>query len=64
MVIRREDDVLRIVVRDDGVGGADPTRGSGLAGLDDRVSGVDGRLEVASPLGGPTVVTAEVPCVS
>lgn len=64
VVIRREADVLRIVVRDDGVGGADPTRGSGLAGLSDRVSGVDGRLEVASPPGGPTVVTAEVPCES
>ncbi len=57
--------VLR--VHDDGVGGAsvrapDPTgRGSGLAGLTDRLSGVDGTLQVVSPAGGPTVVTVTIP---
>jgi len=56
---------LRIVVRDDGVGGASvATRGSsssGLAGLTDRVHAVDGRLDVRSPTGGPTVVTVDLP---
>ncbi|MFL6072641.1 MAG: sensor histidine kinase [Mycobacteriales bacterium] len=54
-------DTLLLRVTDDGVGGADPARGSGLAGLAQRVSTVDGRLDVASPPGGPTVVTATLP---
>jgi signal transduction histidine kinase len=64
VVIRRDSGLLRITVGDDGTGGADPARGSGLRGLADRVSGVDGRLSVASPPGGPTVLTAELPCGS
>ena len=64
MVVRRRDGLLRIVVSDDGIGGADGTRGTGLRGLADRVSGVDGRLFVDSPAGGPTVLTVELPCVS
>lgn len=48
-------------VTDDGVGGADPTRGTGLTGLRDRVGAVDGRMLVSSPPGGPTVVTIELP---
>lgn len=55
---------LVVEVRDDGVGGADLAGGSGLAGLADRVASVDGRLVVASPKGGPTVVRAELPCGS
>jgi signal transduction histidine kinase len=50
-----------ISVVDDGVGGADPDRGTGLRGLADRVSGVDGQLSVDSPVGGPTVLTVELP---
>jgi signal transduction histidine kinase len=53
--------VLRLEVTDDGVGGADAARGSGLAGLAQRVSTVDGRIEVSSPSGGPTTVTVELP---
>jgi len=53
--------VLRLVVSDDGVGGADAGRGSGLAGLAQRVSTVDGRIDVVSPAGGPTTVTVELP---
>jgi signal transduction histidine kinase len=64
VVVRRLDGVLRIVVTDDGVGGADPMAGTGLRGLADRVSGVDGRLHVDSPAGGPTVLTVELPCAS
>ncbi|MGH3785484.1 MAG: sensor histidine kinase [Pseudonocardiaceae bacterium] len=57
-------DILHLVVLDDGVGGADPAAGTGLAGLADRVSGVDGRLELDSPPGGPTVLSVELPCAS
>jgi signal transduction histidine kinase len=64
VVVRRLDESVRIVITDDGVGGADPAAGSGLSGLADRVSGVDGRLWVDSPAGGPTVLTVELPCVS
>ncbi len=56
---------LRIVVRDNGRGGAAVNRNgassSGLAGLADRVSAVDGRLSIASPAGGPTAVTVDLP---
>ncbi|MEV7025249.1 sensor histidine kinase [Kitasatospora sp. NPDC093558] len=53
---------LRLVVSDDGVGGADPARGSGLTGLRQRAASVDGTLSVLSPLGGPTTLTVELPC--
>ncbi len=62
-VVRRGD-VLRVEVRDDGQGGADPSKGTGLRGLSDRVAGVDGRLTVESPPGGGTTLIAEVPCGS
>jgi signal transduction histidine kinase len=52
---------LTVMVSDDGIGGADAT-GAGLSGLADRVSGVDGRLTVESPSGGPTIIAAELPC--
>jgi signal transduction histidine kinase len=53
---------LRVEVEDDGVGGADLAKGHGLAGLADRVAGLDGTLSVDSPVGGPTRVVAELPC--
>ncbi len=52
---------LRIVVADDGVGGADSNRGSGLRGLEDRVAAIGGSLAVESPVGGGTRVVAEIP---
>jgi signal transduction histidine kinase len=52
---------LTVMVSDDGIGGADQ-HGQGLSGLADRVSGVDGRLSVESPSGGPTIIAAELPC--
>ena len=55
---------LRVEVRDDGIGGAVGTLGSGLRGLADQVDGLGGRLSVVSPAGRGTVVTAELPCVS
>jgi signal transduction histidine kinase len=54
------DGMLLLDVTDDGAGGADPS-GSGLSGLAQRVSTVDGRLEIVSPPGGPTRVTVELP---
>jgi signal transduction histidine kinase len=55
------DGVLRLCVTDDGVGGADPAAGTGLLGLRDRVDALDGRLEIDSPVGGGTVLTAILP---
>jgi signal transduction histidine kinase len=52
---------LLLSVSDDGIGGADPDHGTGLAGLRQRVRTVDGRLDISSPPGGPTVVTIELP---
>jgi signal transduction histidine kinase len=52
---------LRVEVRDDGVGGADPAVGSGMAGIARRLAVFDGTLDVASPTGGPTVVTLTMP---
>ncbi|SEE75593.1 sensor histidine kinase [Streptomyces sp. Ag109_O5-10] len=57
----RTADRLMLQVVDDGVGGADTARGSGLAGLAERLDAVDGILVVDSPVGGPTRVTAELP---
>ncbi|MFE2322678.1 sensor histidine kinase [Streptomyces sp. NPDC059385] len=53
---------LFLEVRDDGRGGADPSAGSGLTGLADRVSVLDGRLALTSPPGGPTLLRVEFPC--
>jgi signal transduction histidine kinase len=55
---------LTVQVRDDGRGGADPARGSGLSGLADRVAAAGGTVSLASPPGGPTVVHVELPCAS
>jgi signal transduction histidine kinase len=56
--------LLSVEVGDDGRGGAVSHAGGGLAGLDDRVRAVEGRLRVSSPAGGPTVLLAELPCAS
>ena len=58
----RDDGVLLVEVRDDGVGGAEAAAGSGLQGLRDRVGALGGSLVVDSPPGGPTAVTAVLPC--
>ncbi|MFG2877058.1 histidine kinase [Streptomyces sp. NPDC048337] len=58
----RRGDVLTVTVTDDGVGGADPGRGTGLVGLRKRVGSVDGTIMISSPPGGPTVITVELPC--
>jgi signal transduction histidine kinase len=56
-----DDGCLRVCVEDDGIGGADPSTGSGLRGLRDRVDALDGRLDVHSPLGEGTTITVEMP---
>jgi len=60
--LRYTDGMLRIGVSDNGHGGADPARGSGLRGIERRLAAFDGVLAVSSPPGGPTAVTMEIPC--
>ncbi|MFE1070104.1 histidine kinase [Streptomyces sp. NPDC058783] len=61
VTVLRDENLLRINVTDDGIGGADPARGSGISGLRDRVRAVDGHLTLSSPVGGPTVVDVTLP---
>ena len=58
---RRDGHVL-VEVSDDGVGGADPSKGSGLNGLADRISALEGRLGIRSERAHGTVLRAEIPC--
>ena len=56
-----EDDMLLLSVRDDGSGGADATRGSGLTGLRDRIEALGGRIQIESQTGSGTVIEVEIP---
>jgi signal transduction histidine kinase len=60
--MRHERGMLRVDVTDDGHGGAAPSPGSGLHGIERRLAAFDGILALNSPPGGPTVVTMEIPC--
>jgi signal transduction histidine kinase len=62
LTARHERGRLVIDVHDDGGGGADPARGSGLTGLADRLAVLDGTLTITSPAGGPTALFLEIPC--
>ncbi|MBB6032616.1 sensor histidine kinase [Phytomonospora endophytica] len=62
--VKRAGDLLRITITDDGKGGADEQRGSGLSGLKGRVAAHDGTARVSSPVGGPTIIDVELPCGS
>ena len=64
VTVHQVDNRLRVVVTDDGQGGATPDSGSGLRGLAQRTAAVDGTLTIHSPPGGPTTITAELPCES
>ena len=59
--VAEQDASLKLVIRDDGVGGADPSQGTGLAGLADRLETLGGRLEIVSPPGHGTALTIEIP---
>ncbi|MFJ8077322.1 sensor domain-containing protein [Streptomyces sp. NPDC096176] len=59
---RLESGRLALEIRDDGSGGAEAGKGSGLTGLADRVSVLDGRISLSSPPGGPTLLRVEIPC--
>ncbi|HEV7829730.1 MAG TPA: sensor histidine kinase [Pseudonocardiaceae bacterium] len=61
ITVDARDDVLKLWIRDDGCGGADPTRGSGLLGLSDRVDALGGTIEVASPVGQGTTLFITLP---
>src|SRR5262249_46960936 len=58
---RRRDAAIELEVRDDGVGGADPRRGSGLVGLEDRVDTLGGTISFASPAGAGTTIRVKLP---
>ena len=60
--LRRDGDQMVVTVTDDGVGGADPGKGSGLRGIERRLMPFDGELELDSPPGGPTTVTLRLTC--
>ncbi|MGW5688971.1 histidine kinase [Nonomuraea sp. NPDC003754] len=60
--IERADDVLSIEVTDDGRGGADEARGTGIPGIRRRVAALDGAVRLDSPPGGPTTLAVQVPC--
>lgn len=62
VTVTRFGEILRVVIADDGVGGADPAKGSGLTGLAQRVRSVDGTFRMSSPVGGPTMMSVELPC--
>jgi signal transduction histidine kinase len=55
------DAILRLAIRDDGIGGADPVQGSGLVGLSDRIEALGGTLQVTSPAGNGTTLLIEIP---
>lgn len=58
------DAIVRLAIRDDGIGGADPAQGSGLVGLSDRIEALGGTLAVTSPIGGGTTLLIEIPVES
>jgi signal transduction histidine kinase len=62
--VNRRGHKIVVEVADDGIGGADTERGSGLRGLADRIEALEGRLRIWSPSGGGTRLRAEIPCES
>jgi signal transduction histidine kinase len=62
VAVERSNGFATVVVRDDGIGGAEPVPGSGLVGLADRVEALGGRLHIESPVGRGTQHSAEIPC--
>jgi signal transduction histidine kinase len=61
IVLAEQDAILTLAIRDDGVGGVDPSQGTGLVGLADRVEALGGRLEIVSPAARGTSLSIEIP---
>jgi signal transduction histidine kinase len=61
VAVDTRDSILQLAIRDDGIGGADPSHGSGLIGLSDRIEALGGTFEVTSPTGGGTTLLVELP---
>ena len=61
VALRLEDDMLLISIRDDGLGGANAHRGSGLTGLTDRIEALGGTVQIESPLGSGTNIGVQIP---
>jgi signal transduction histidine kinase len=59
--VAEQDAILKLAIRDDGVGGADPSQGTGLAGLAARIEALDGRIEIVSPVRSGTSLSIEIP---
>jgi signal transduction histidine kinase len=59
--LEAREQTVRLAIHDDGIGGADPAKGSGLVGLSDRIAALAGTLEVNSPAGGGTSLVIEIP---
>jgi signal transduction histidine kinase len=64
VTVRRKQERLILVIEDDGAGGADEERGSGIVGIRRRIEAYDGSLALTSPVGGPTTLWVELPCGS
>jgi signal transduction histidine kinase len=62
VTVERSDGIATVAVADDGIGGAEPGKGTGLVGLTDRIEALGGRLHIDSPLGRGTRLSAEIPC--
>jgi signal transduction histidine kinase len=62
--LQARDAIVRLAIRDDGIGGADPIQGSGLVGLSDRIEALGGTLEPTSPAGDGTTLLIEIPLQS
>jgi signal transduction histidine kinase len=62
--LEARDTTVRLAIRDDGIGGADPAQGSGLVGLSDRIEALGGTLQVTSPAGSGTTLLIEIPLQS
>ena len=59
--VNADDSIVEVTIRDDGTGGADPVRGSGLLGLTDRVEALGGKIDIVSPAGRGTSLFVRIP---
>ncbi len=62
VLVKHDNGTVHVDISDNGRGGAHVSKGHGLAGIDERIAGLDGSLVITSPAGGPTQLTATLPC--